>query len=200
MTRILCIEDEAEIRKLIVDRLANAGYQTVEAANGREGLEAIQKYAPGLVICDVNMPVMNGKELLAELREEHPRFSDMPFIFLSAFADRQDVLTGIQGGADDYITKPIDFELLLATVGARLDQVNRFKAKMQLEPADPHKADLELLYEVSLAANQGSTSDGAMQACVDSVCTHAEWPIGHVYLVAEDGPLKVGDIDFFLKY
>ncbi len=128
---ILCVEDEADIRSDIVEELRDAGYETVEAANGREGLEAIEKRKPDLVLCDITMPQMTGYQMLTALRDNHPEYADLPFVFLSALADRKDILAGRQMGADDYVTKPVDFEMLLATVESRLRQVARMEARKQ---------------------------------------------------------------------
>jgi DNA-binding response OmpR family regulator len=125
MTKILCIEDEAALRKDIVEELNDAGYETLEAANGAIGYDAILAHRPDLVLCDVNMPDMNGYELLTKLRETNEEFDDVPFVFLSALADRKDIIAGKKLGADDYLTKPVDFELLLVTVESRLRQIVR---------------------------------------------------------------------------
>jgi len=125
MAKILCIDDEVILRGLIAAELADSGHTVIEAANGREGIDAILAHRPDLVLCDVNMPVMDGYELLETLRKEDATLSDMPFLFLSALADRKDVIAGKRLGADDYLTKPVDIDLLLATVDARLDQVKR---------------------------------------------------------------------------
>lgn len=125
MTKILCIEDEAALREDIVEELGDAGYDMIDAANGREGYEAIVAHQPDLVLCDVNMPDMNGYELLTTIREEHGEFDDIPFVFMSALADRKDIIAGKKLGADDYLTKPVDFEMLLVTVESRLRQIVR---------------------------------------------------------------------------
>lgn len=140
MVRILCVEDEDLIRKLIVEELEDEGYETVEAADGEQGLEAILTYKPDLVLCDVNMPVMDGHKLLATLRDDHPELADMPFIFLSALADRKDIIAGRKLGADEYLTKPIDFEMLLVSVQARLDRVDRMDAHKQQQMVKLYKA------------------------------------------------------------
>lgn len=129
--KILCIDDEPELRETIVEELTDVGYETVEADNGRTGLAAIVEKQPDLVLCDINMPEMDGTQLLQNLRVNHPDLADMPFIFLTAQADRSAVLNGKKLGADDYLTKPIDFELLIATVEARLGQVRRMEAKQE---------------------------------------------------------------------
>jgi len=130
MTRILCIEDETALREDIVEEFSDAGYETLAAENGEVGYRAILDHRPDLVLCDINMPDMNGHELLTRLRTEHAELGDMPFVFLSALADRRDIIAGKKLGADDYLTKPVDFEMLLATVESRLGQIvriNRYK-------------------------------------------------------------------------
>ena len=91
---ILCVEDEADIRGDITEELRDAGYETVEAANGREGLQAMTEHKPDLVLCDITMPVMNGYEMLTALRDDHPDFADLPFVFLSALAGPGDRSAG----------------------------------------------------------------------------------------------------------
>lgn len=131
MATVLCIEDETAIRQDIVEELHGEGYHTFEATNGVEGLDAILQQKPDLVLCDINMPIMSGFELLDVVRDKHPEFADMPFIFLSALADKADIISGKIKGADDYLTKPIDFDLMNATLKVRLGQVSRMKDKRQ---------------------------------------------------------------------
>ncbi|TDX76126.1 response regulator receiver domain-containing protein [Neorhizobium sp. R1-B] len=124
MTTILCIDDETEIRKLLIEEFQDAGLKTLEAANGREGLEKILTAWPDIVVCDVSMPVMTGHELLAEIQVNHPEFSNTPFIMLTAMTDKENTLNGLKAGADDYLTKPVDLDLLMAKISgciARLE-------------------------------------------------------------------------------
>ncbi|TCV67354.1 response regulator [Neorhizobium sp. S3-V5DH] len=124
MTTILCIDDETEIRKLLVEEFQDAGLKTLEAANGREGLEKMLTAWPDIVVCDVSMPVMTGHELLAEIQVNHPEFSNTPFIMLTAMTDKENTLNGLKAGADDYLTKPVDLDLLMAKISgciARLE-------------------------------------------------------------------------------
>jgi DNA-binding response OmpR family regulator len=127
--KVLCIDDEVEIRNLLVEELRDAGLETIEASNGREGLEKILTTWPDVVICDVSMPVMTGHELLAEIQLNYPDFSNIPIIMLTAMTDRENTLAGLQSGADDYLTKPIDLELLMAKIsGCILRLENNRKA------------------------------------------------------------------------
>jgi DNA-binding response OmpR family regulator len=123
--KILCIEDDRETAALIAEELVDRGYEVTVAHDGREGLAAILRTMPDLVLSDISMPVMSGFELLERLIALAPRFSKMPFVFLTALTDRDNELTGRQLGADDYVTKPIDFELLATIISARLAGVAR---------------------------------------------------------------------------
>ena len=129
MTTILCIDDEVQLREVIAEKLEDSGYDVMQARDGIEGLEMINRYEPDLVLCDISILRKNGYELLREIREKSPRFAEMPFIFLTSCADREQVLAGLKDGADAYLTKPIDFEMLMATVQAILRQVERIKEK-----------------------------------------------------------------------
>lgn len=129
MTTILCIEDEVSLREDIAEELEDAGYDVKQAGDGKEGLEMIQKYKPDLVLCDITMPRRNGYQLLKIIRKKYPLFAEMPFIFISALADRERVLAGLTNGADAYLTKPVDLELMLATVKASLRQMEHIKHK-----------------------------------------------------------------------
>ena len=123
--KILCIEDDRETAALIAEELVERGFEISIAHDGRAGLAAILKDMPDLVLSDISMPVMSGFELLERLTALEPRFAKMPFIFLTALTDRDNELKGRQLGADDYVTKPIDFEVLTTIINARLAGVAR---------------------------------------------------------------------------
>jgi DNA-binding response OmpR family regulator len=122
---ILCIEDDRETAALIVEELIERGFEVSIAHDGRSGLAAILKNMPDLVLSDISMPVMSGFELLERLTALEPRFAKMPFVFLTALTDRDNELKGRQLGADDYVTKPIDFDMLTTIINARLAGVAR---------------------------------------------------------------------------
>ena len=123
--KILCIEDDRETAALIAEELVDRGYAVSLAHDGREGLAAILKTMPDLVLSDISMPVMSGFELLERLTALAPRFANMPFVFLTALTDRDNELKGRQLGADDYVTKPIDFDVLATIIAARLAGIAR---------------------------------------------------------------------------
>lgn len=114
---ILIAEDERGIRMLIRDFLKKEGYNVLEAANGLEAVTLFgQNPDVDLVILDVMMPVLKGWEVCREIRQT----SDVPVLFLTALGDTQDELTGFKSGADDYIVKPFEYEILMARVKAML--------------------------------------------------------------------------------
>jgi len=123
--KILCIEDDRETAALIAEELVERGFEVSVAHDGRMGLAAILKNMPDLVLSDISMPVMSGFELLERLTALEPRFAKMPFVFLTALTDRDNELKGRQLGADDYVTKPIDFDVLTTIINARLAGVAR---------------------------------------------------------------------------
>lgn len=112
MAKILCVEDEPEIRADLVDDLVDIGHTVASAANGKEGLEVAVTFCPEIIVCDCLMPVMTGLEMFSALREDYPEFDSIPFVFLSAHAEKSHKEIGLQAGADAYLTKPIDFDRL----------------------------------------------------------------------------------------
>lgn len=131
---ILVIEDEALLREDIVEELEDEGYKVIEASDGHEGLKQILQHRPDLVVCDITMPRKNGYELLKEVRGDHGISAEMPFIFLSALADKEHVVAGLKLGADNYMTKPVDFDVLRVKVKACLRQVDRIRDNVMTGP------------------------------------------------------------------
>ncbi len=140
MSTVLCIEDEAHLRQIIVEELEDEGYNVLQAGDGREGLKMILKHSPDMVVSDITMPNMNGHELLVELRARHPEYAEMPFVFLSALAEKEQVMEGLELGADDYLSKPIDYDMLLVKVKSGLRQSCRAEEKHQKEQVKLFKA------------------------------------------------------------
>jgi len=124
-SRILCVEDDRDTASLICEELTDRGFDVSLAHNGRDGLACILKDPPDIVLSDIGMPGMSGFELLERLNALAPRFESIPFLFLTALGDRSSELRGWQLGADDYLTKPVDYEVLAARIGARLARVAR---------------------------------------------------------------------------
>jgi DNA-binding response OmpR family regulator len=123
--KILCIEDDHETATLIKEELVHCGFDVDIASNGVEGFFAIMKLQPDLVLSDIIMPKASGFEVLRWLTTAMPRLLNMPFIFLTAMADRDVEMTARQLGADDFIIKPVDFDRLEAVIRACLERVAR---------------------------------------------------------------------------
>jgi DNA-binding response OmpR family regulator len=123
--KILCIEDDRDTAALICEELLDRGFDVDVAYNGPDGLAAILKQPPDLVLSDVGMPGMSGFQLLERLTSLAPRFESVPFVFLTALGDRESEIKGWHLGADDYLTKPVDYDVLAARINARLTRVAR---------------------------------------------------------------------------
>lgn len=119
MNKILVIEDEEIVRSNIVEILESGDFEAIGAENGRRGIEIAVKNLPNLIICDVTMPELDGYGVLKLLRQNSST-KTIPFIFLTARADKTDIRTGMNLGADDYLTKPFRRTELLTAVTARL--------------------------------------------------------------------------------
>ena len=122
---VLCIDDDRETAGLIAEELIDRGFRVSMAYDGEKGFQAILTQKPDIALVDISMPVLSGFELLERLVNGAPRFDNMPFLYLTALSDRENELRGRQLGADDYITKPIDFDILTAIITARLARVAR---------------------------------------------------------------------------
>lgn len=134
MTRILVIDDEAPLREEIVDMLTFENFDVIYADNGRSGVKAAQEQFPDLVLCDITMPELDGYGVLLELQKDRVT-ATIPFIFLTARADKSFMRHGMELGADDYITKPFTRGELLAAIRTRL---KRHSARM-----DAYRREIE---------------------------------------------------------
>ncbi|ABB58446.1 response regulator transcription factor RpaB [Synechococcus elongatus] len=118
--KILVVDDEAAVRRILTMRLSMAGYQVVVASDGHEALAMFEQEAPDLIVLDVMLPKLDGYGVCRELR----KLSDVPIIMLSALGDIADRITGLDLGADDYLPKPFspkELEARIATILRRLD-------------------------------------------------------------------------------
>lgn len=121
MIEILVIEDEDDIRESILDILEVEMFQAIAAPNGKIGLDLAREHKPNLIICDVNMPELDGYDVITTLRQE-PDFALTPFIFLTAMADRESLRQAMKLGADDLLNKPVTRKALLEAVNTRLNR------------------------------------------------------------------------------
>ena len=127
MSTILIADDEARIRRLVSDFLKRDGHTIIEAADGKTALELIENRRPtlDLAILDVMMPGMDGFEVLREVREQETGDNHLPVMLLTARAEDADQVRGLEGGADDYVTKPFSPLVLAARVRTLLKREGR---------------------------------------------------------------------------
>lgn len=129
--KIVLIEDNKAVRENIEEILELANYQVFAAPNGKKGVDLVQRENPDLIICDIMMPELDGYGVL-HLLSKNSKTSAIPFIFLTAKADRTDFRKGMEMGADDYITKPFDDIELLNAVEIRLKKNELLKTEFSL--------------------------------------------------------------------
>jgi DNA-binding response OmpR family regulator len=153
MPKVLIVEDEKEIAKLLRYNLENAGYAVTVAADGEAGLSAFRKAKPDLLILDLMLPKIDGIELCKIIRRE----SQVPLIMLTAKKEETDRVLGLELGADDYMTKPFSVRELLARVKALLRRTQDKEGPGGIIQIGKLKVDLER-YEVTLSDKPVSLS------------------------------------------
>nr|ARO91204.1 transcription regulatory protein ompR [Flintiella sanguinaria] len=126
--KILIVDDEASIRRILETRLSIIGYEVVLAADGEEALLIFRKEQPNLVVLDLMMPKLDGYGVCQELRKE----SDVPIIMLTALGDVSDRITGLELGADDYVIKPFSPKELEARIRSVLRRVDKISSNNNL--------------------------------------------------------------------
>lgn len=130
MAKILVIEDEEAIRENILELLEAENFEGIGAINGKVGIKLAIEKIPDLILCDMMMPEVDGHGVIKALRSE-PLTATIPFIFLTAKADKIDVRTGMELGADDYITKPCTPQELLKAIAIRLEKQKTISRQSQ---------------------------------------------------------------------
>jgi DNA-binding NarL/FixJ family response regulator len=133
MKKILVIEDEPEMRRNLATILRLEKFEVSQAENGRAGLELARKNVPDLILCDVMMPELDGHGVLQALRED-AKTANVPFIFLTAKGEKSDQRSGMNLGADDYLTKPVGKDDLLSAITARLKRNEQLLTSGSLTP------------------------------------------------------------------
>lgn len=137
---LLVVEDDPAMLIALRDILEGAGYRVRTASNGETALEELESFEPALILSDISMPIMDGIELFEQVRNR-PTGAAIPFIFLTARGTREDIFAGKSLGADDYITKPVTSQELIAAVQARIRRTDEMMV-----------AQLQSAYKASLMA------------------------------------------------
>lgn len=182
MQKILVIEDNLEVRENIVEILELSSYEVAEAPNGKEGVKAAKKELPDLILCDIMMPEMDGYEVLYMLGKD-PNTSTIPFIFLTAKAEKSDFRQGMSLGADDYLTKPFDDMELLKAIEGRLDKYSKLKTADQTHDPDQFLAGVSHFKNLEEAATQDR-----QYAKQDIIFREGDFP--HYLFYIESGKVK----------
>lgn len=136
--KVLLIEDDQDLRETTVELLKDEGFEALAAENGAQGIQMALLHIPDVIVCDINMPGLSGYEVYNMLHQVNTT-SVIPFIFLSAKSTRDEILAGLHLGADDYITKPFEFDDLVAVIKRRIERRKRI--------ADQHDENFKVLFE-----------------------------------------------------
>ena len=118
--KILVVDDEQDIVNTVQYRLKACDFNVITASNGKEGLEKVINEKPDLVLLDINMPIMDGHEMLERLRSR-PDTRNIPVIMLTAYSDRRDISKAADLGIEQYVTKPFDFADLMDKISKALE-------------------------------------------------------------------------------
>lgn len=170
MTSLVIIEDEPDMINSLAMLLRLEGFTVHEAMTGPDGLALVRQVRPDIVVCDIQLPGMDGLEVLAALRAD-PTVAPTPFIFLTARGEKSDIRKGMVTGADDYLVKPVTFDDLLKAIQTRLA---RFAGYRQ----PPNFADPRPLEALGLSPKEAETllwvAQGKSNAEVATILTVAE--------------------------
>ncbi len=123
--RVLVVDDESDIVSTIQYRLKFCEFDVITASNGKEGLEKAANEKPDIILLDINMPVMDGHEMLERLKSR-PDLKDTPVIMLTAYSDGKDIAKAADLGIADYVTKPFDFTELMEKISNALENKTRY--------------------------------------------------------------------------
>lgn len=126
--KVLFVEDEVDVRENIAEILREKDFEVFEASNVREGVEMFLENHPNVVVSDVMMPELSGYDLLKIIRENKSiKDNNVPFIFLTALGQKTDIVKGIGSSANDYLVKPVDFDLLIAKIKEKYNNASKVK-------------------------------------------------------------------------
>lgn len=137
--KLLVIDDSDQIRWFL-KHVFNKEYQILEARNGQDGINVALKEEPDLILCDVMMPVKDGYETCREIKND-PKMAQTPVVMLTAKVESEDVITGIEAGADDYITKPFDVEILRSKINSLMKKRDDMKPYFSNSSAASHNEE-----------------------------------------------------------
>jgi DNA-binding response OmpR family regulator len=195
--KILLIEDDVEFSNLTRMWLKNAGYDVFTAQDGAEGMRRVYSNRPNLVLLDANIPKMDGWEVCRRIRD----MSDIPVMMVTVNGKKADKLRGFDLGADDYITKPVDFRELIARVQAILRRTGSIN--IENEPSNFHNGEIEIEWRSRQVYVRGkrvklSPTEFRILSCL---IKNRGWIVTHEQLLEKAwGPNYIGDKSFVKLY
>ena len=148
MAKILIIDDDAQICRFVSESLRRQGHEPITAPDGRAGLLAAAAAPPDLILCDLDMPGLNGQQVVSTLRRDR-RLGEIPVIFLSACLDREQIRASMNLGGDDFITKPAPWPEILAAINARLGRRQKQLQKMDQQVAEAVKIFVGIIHDLN---------------------------------------------------
>lgn len=186
MKKILVIEDDRIMRENIAELLELVGYQVYVAANGKEGLEKAQALLPHLIVCDVKMPLLDGFGVL-HILQKNTNTASIPFIFLTAKTEKQDLRKGMEMGADDYLAKPFEDTELLNAVEVRLK-----KSELLHQPKEAQNdlQDESLSISQALEELKNANQDSQTYTYESKEIIYKEGAYPHYLFFIEEGQVK----------
>ena len=177
-TRVLVIDDEDDIRMLVVELLGRAGYEVLEAADGRAGLRILHATVPDLILLDVSMPALDGWQTLERIRD----LSDVPVIMLTARDGELEKVRGLKAGADDYVTKPFGRQELLARVEALL---RRGSEPLVIDDYDDGVVAIDVAQRRVLVRGKEAQLTPLEFKLLSALVRHSEQVLGHEQLLEQ---------------
>jgi len=192
-SRILVVDDDPQIRRVLRTALVAQGYEAVDARNGEEAIERLREEKPDLIILDMNMPRMNGLETCRIVRTT----SDVPIIMLTVRDTESDKIEALDAGADDYVTKPFSSPELLARIRAALRRSPQLSNEMQVIRFD----DLEInfnLRRVVVGKRETRLTPKELDL-LQYLVTHPNVPIPHTKLLQSVWGAEYGDEVEYLR-
>ena len=141
-TKILVIEDDIDVQLNLQTILLEEGFEVIKASNGINGIQLAQSDKPDLILCDISMPGVDGYRVIDELSKEKCTQS-IPFVFLTAKVEREDIRKGMQLGADDYVLKPFRIDDLLLSIKTRLKRFEILKTEAVISEGNTKKSKYE---------------------------------------------------------
>jgi CheY-like chemotaxis protein len=173
--KILCIEDEADVRDNITEILKDEGFQVIEANDGVDGYEKFITENPHVIISDIMMPKMSGYELLKKIRSTKRKGCNynVPFIFLSALSQKEDIIKGTNLSANDYMIKPVDLDILVAKVKEKI------RTLTSIEQDYKDNLDNLCLQVSNILSNDAEEQVGTLLKIISILKTRPYGPFGH---------------------